>query len=74
MPDTVDRVTGYRYYGAEQIPTAQVIHRLRELDVPLPEVRQVLRAPDPQARADRLFEAEELLVEEISIDGMCGVY
>lgn len=51
VPDTVDRVTGYRYYGAEQIPTAQVIHRLRELDVPLPEVRQVLRAPDPAARA-----------------------
>lgn len=37
--------------GAEQIPTAQAIHRLRELDVPLPEVRQVLLAPDPEARA-----------------------
>lgn len=26
------------------------------------------------AGADDLEEAEELLVEEISIDGMCGVY
>ena len=28
-PGTVDSATGYRYYGADQIPTAQVIHRLR---------------------------------------------
>ena len=32
-PGTVDSATGYRYYGADQIQTAQVIHRLRELDV-----------------------------------------
>src|SRR3712207_6140467 len=35
-PATVDDATGYRYYSADQIPTAQVIHRLRQLDVPLP--------------------------------------
>lgn len=50
-PTTVDPATGYRYYGAEQIPTAQVIHRLRELEVPLPEVQRILRSPDPEARA-----------------------
>ena len=38
-PAEVDQLTGYRYYSADQIPTAQVIHRLRELDVPLPEVQ-----------------------------------
>lgn len=51
VPDVVDPVTGYRYYGADQIPTAQVIHRLRELDVPLAAVRRILAAPDPDARA-----------------------
>ncbi|WP_347565634.1 MerR family transcriptional regulator [Nocardioides sp. IC4_145] len=51
VPATVDEATGYRYYAAEQIPTAQVIHRLRELDVPLPDVRRILRSPDPAARA-----------------------
>ncbi|MGY1737245.1 MerR family transcriptional regulator [Geodermatophilus sp. SYSU D00684] len=50
-PATVDEATGYRYYGADQIPTAQVIHRLRELDVPLPDVQRILRSPDPRARA-----------------------
>ena len=47
VPATVDDATGYRYYSADQIPTAQVIHRLRELDVPLPEVRRILRSSDP---------------------------
>ncbi len=50
-PATVDDATGYRYYGADQIPTAQVIHRLRELDVPLPDVRRILDSPDPGRRA-----------------------
>jgi DNA-binding transcriptional MerR regulator len=50
-PATVDDATGYRFYSADQIPTAQVIHRLRELDVPLPDVQRILRSPDPHARA-----------------------
>ncbi|WP_088318721.1 MerR family transcriptional regulator [Kineosporia sp. R_H_3] len=50
-PADVDDATGYRSYSADQIPTAQVIHRLRELDVPLPDVRRILRSPDPHTRA-----------------------
>ncbi|BCI55399.1 MerR family transcriptional regulator [Mycolicibacterium litorale] len=51
-PATVDPFTGYRYYQPEQIPTAQVIQRLRELDVPLAEVRVVLATEDPRERAE----------------------
>lgn len=51
-PATVDPVTGYRYYTAAQIPPAQVIHRLRQLDVPLAEVKSILATDDPQRRAD----------------------
>ncbi|MBR7744078.1 MerR family transcriptional regulator [Phycicoccus sp. BSK3Z-2] len=51
LPAAVDGSTGYRSYAVEQIPVAQVIHRLRELDVPLPEVRRVLEADDPADRA-----------------------
>jgi DNA-binding transcriptional MerR regulator len=50
-PVTVDAASGYRYYDADQIPTAQVIHRLRELDVPLADVRRILDSPDPGVRA-----------------------
>ncbi|GAA2358270.1 MerR family transcriptional regulator [Catellatospora methionotrophica] len=51
-PATVDPVTGYRYYGPAQIPPAQVIHRLRELGVPLAEVKSILATGDPRRRAD----------------------
>ncbi len=51
-PDTVDSSTGYRYYTADQIPTAQVIYQLRQLDVPLAEVESILATGDPQQRAE----------------------
>ncbi len=51
-PDAVDEFTGYRYYTAEQIPTAQVVHRLRELDVPLAEVKSIIASDEPQRRAE----------------------
>jgi DNA-binding transcriptional MerR regulator len=51
-PATVDPFTGYRYYSADQIPSAQVIHRLRELDVPLAKVKAILATDDPQQRTD----------------------
>ncbi|NEE36560.1 MerR family transcriptional regulator, partial [Streptomyces sp. SID7982] len=64
-PAVVDETTGYRYYGVDQIPTAQVIHRLRELDVPLNDVQQILRTPDPGVRAalvaDHLQRLEDAL-------------
>lgn len=54
VPAEVDAATGYRYYSAEQIPTAQVIHRLRELDVPLADVRDIVGSADPVDRAARV--------------------
>jgi DNA-binding transcriptional MerR regulator/effector-binding domain-containing protein len=49
-PVTVNPDTGYRYYSGEQIPTAQVIRRLRDLEMPVAEVKAVLSAPDAPAR------------------------
>ncbi len=51
-PAAVDPFTGYRYYSAEQIPPAQVIRRLRDLDVPLAEVKAILATASPQRRAE----------------------
>jgi DNA-binding transcriptional MerR regulator len=51
-PADVDPSSGYRYYTSAQIPSAQVIHRLRELDVPLAEVGEILATEDPQIRAE----------------------
>jgi len=64
-PAAVDDATGYRYYGPEQIPTAQVVHRLRELDVPLADVQRILRTPDPAGRADLIAEHLRRLEDEL---------
>jgi DNA-binding transcriptional MerR regulator/effector-binding domain-containing protein len=49
-PADVDPYTGYRRYGTEQLATAQVVRRLRDLGMPLEEIRAVLAAPSPEAR------------------------
>ncbi len=64
-PATVDHATGYRYYDAEQIPAAQVIHRLRQLDVPLPDVERILRSPDPGTRAALVADHLQRLESEL---------
>jgi DNA-binding transcriptional MerR regulator len=64
-PATVDPATGYRYYSADQIPTAQVIHRLRQLDVPLPDVERILRSPDPGTRAALVADHLQRLESEL---------
>jgi DNA-binding transcriptional MerR regulator len=43
-PVHVDPATGYRYYTPDQVPTTQVIRRLRDLDMPIADVRAVLAA------------------------------
>jgi DNA-binding transcriptional MerR regulator/effector-binding domain-containing protein len=49
-PAAVNPDTGYRYYSAHQIPAAQVIRRLRDLEMPVADVKAVLAAPDAPAR------------------------
>jgi len=65
-PELVDASSGYRYYAVEQIPTAQVIQRLRELDVPLPDVQRILRSPDPDRRSALVAEHLGRLESELA--------
>lgn len=53
-PAEVDPATGYRRYRPSQVEDARTIARLRELEVPLEEIRDVLSADDPTERARRL--------------------
>src|SRR5580700_6598698 len=50
VPADVDAGTGYRRYTTDQIPTAQVIRRFRDLDMPLDAIHAVLEAPDLRTR------------------------
>jgi DNA-binding transcriptional MerR regulator len=49
-PVDVDVDTGYRRYAAEQIVTAQIIRRFRDLDMPLNDIHAVLDATDVETR------------------------
>jgi DNA-binding transcriptional MerR regulator len=49
-PADVDADTGYRRYTTDQIPTAQVIRRFRDLNMPLDQIHAVLEAPDLRTR------------------------
>lgn len=67
-PADVDRFTGYRRYRPDQLELARTIGLLRDLEIPIEEIRDVLAADDPadqrrrigaherrlQARADRV--------------------
>lgn len=50
-PAEVDPVSGYRYYGADQVARATALRRLREIAMPLPAAGAVLDAgPDEASR------------------------
>jgi len=49
-PAEIDPHTGYRYYALGQLPTAQLIRRLRDLRMPVASVRAVLVAGSPVER------------------------
>ncbi|HJW21265.1 MAG TPA: helix-turn-helix domain-containing protein, partial [Candidatus Limnocylindrales bacterium] len=49
-PADVDPFTGYRRYRREQVETALTIRRLRDLELPIEDIRAVLAADDPAAQ------------------------
>ncbi len=53
-PADIDRGSGYRFYAAAQAPTAQLIRRFREMDMPLEQIRAVLATSDRTER-DRVI-------------------
>ena len=53
-PLEVDRFTSYRYYAADQVEIGRAIARLRDLEVPLEEIRAVLGTDDPAEQRRRV--------------------
>ncbi|GAB2557840.1 DNA polymerase III subunit beta family protein [Kribbella endophytica] len=64
-PAVVDEGNGYRYYAPDQEPRARLLRDLREIDLPLPEVRRVL-AGEPTAAA-AVVEAHLRTVEQKAV-------
>jgi DNA-binding transcriptional MerR regulator len=53
-PADIDRFTSYRRYRRAQLETARTIARLRDLELPLDEIREVLAMDDPAGQRRRL--------------------
>lgn len=53
-PADVDRFTGYRSYSTDQVEIGRAIARLRDLEVPLEEIRAVLGTDEPAAQRRRV--------------------
>jgi DNA-binding transcriptional MerR regulator len=53
VPARVDEATGYRYYDAGQLEEARLVAMMRQLDLPLAEIKELL-ACDPADAAERI--------------------
>jgi DNA-binding transcriptional MerR regulator len=65
-PADVDAGTGYRQYTTDQIPTAQVIRRFRDVDMSLDRIRAVLEAPDLAQRNRLISEHLDVLQDGLA--------
>jgi DNA-binding transcriptional MerR regulator/effector-binding domain-containing protein len=65
VPAAVDPTTGYRSYRMSQLVDAQVIKRLRDLDLPLRAVEEIVRARDPEVTRRLIADHEQLMQERL---------
>src|SRR5438309_192630 len=65
-PAAIDRWSGYRYYRADQVSTAQVIRRFRDLGMPVDQVKAVLEAPDPTRRNEVIMAHLDRMQEQLA--------
>jgi DNA-binding transcriptional MerR regulator len=65
-PSEIDPDNGYRYYTEQQIPTAQVIRRLRGLHMPIAKVKAVLSAPHSDGRNQLIVAHLDRLESELA--------
>lgn len=65
-PAEIDRWSGYRYYRPDQVSTAQVIRRFRDLGMPVDQVKAVLEAPDPTRRNEVIMAHLDRMQEQLA--------
>jgi len=70
LPRHVDHQTGYRYYGVDQLSSARLIRVMREMDMPLATIRQVLASlnsspAEAEVLVNEYIEQRERQVEQI---------
>lgn len=64
MPEEVHPTSDYRLYSADQLFDARVIRKLRELEVPVPEIRQIVSTTETATRAMLLAQHADRLEQQ----------
>lgn len=64
-PIEIDSSSGYRYYAPSQVAVAQTVRRLRDLGMPLDEIRVIVKEPDSVARDKVLVEHLERMERQL---------
>lgn len=64
-PAEIDPASGYRFYLPNQVGLAQMIRRLRDLGMPLDEVRTIVQAPDSATRDATLVAHLQRMEEQL---------
>jgi DNA-binding transcriptional MerR regulator len=60
-PARIDTMTGYRYYGSEQVPLGRLVRTLREMNLSLTDIASVVAATDGRGAETVLAElAQEI--------------
>lgn len=65
VPHSIDAETGYRSYRVSQLTDAAIIKRLRDLDVPLKDVTEVVRAREPEVTRKVIANHEAAMRERL---------
>ena len=65
QPHHIDPQSGYRYYGPDQLASARMIRVMREMDMPLATIRQVLETVSADAAS--ALEIESLIQEYVAM-------
>jgi DNA-binding transcriptional MerR regulator len=66
-PAEIDPDSGYRYYSEDQLRAAQIIRRLRGLQMPVSEVKSALRSSDTETRNRVIVAHLDRLQSELAV-------
>ncbi len=65
-PESINPSNGYRYYSEDQVATAHVIRRLRDLEMPVADVKALLATDDASARNALIARHLERLEDDLA--------
>jgi DNA-binding transcriptional MerR regulator len=54
-PARIDSITGYRYYGSDQVPLGRLVRTLREMNLSLTDIASVVSAKDGSGGAEAVL-------------------